>query len=71
MSQDTYDIWELWSEWLTDMTWQMTNTVRGRSLRLLAFATFDQSGEKTWPDLEKDSDKDKDNDNENDNNKYI
>ena len=53
------------------MTWQMTNTVRGRSLRLLAFATFDQSGEKTWPDLEKDSDKDKDNDNENDNNKYI
>ena len=46
---------------------QLEGTFKERSLRLLAFEAFDQSGEKTWPDLEKD----KDNDNENDNNKYI
>ena len=50
------------------MTMTMTNTFRAfkeRSLRLLTFETFDQSGEETRPDQQKDNDKDNYND------KYI
>ena len=45
-------------------TMTMTNTFRAfkeRSLRLLTFETFDQSGEETRPDQQKYNDKDNDN----------
>ena len=45
------------------MTMIITNTFatfKERSLRLLTFETFDQSGEETRPDQQKDNDKDND-----------
>ena len=54
----------------------MTNTFRAfkeRSLRLLTFEAFDQSGEETRPDQQKDNNEDKykDKDNDKEDFKYI
>ena len=51
----------------------MTNNLKKifneQSLRFLAFETFDQSDENTWPDQQKDNNKDEDKYNDDD--KYI
>ena len=51
--------------------WQihLKKTFKEQSLRLLAFETFDQSNEKTWPDQQKDNNKDENKYNDDD--KYI
>ena len=51
----------------------MINTFREHLQRAIfdTIETFDQSGEKTWPDQQKDNDEDKYKDNDKDNDKYI
>ena len=72
-----YDIVVIWLWGQIERQWQwqihLKNTFKEQSLRLLAFETFDQSDEKTWPDQQKDNDEDKYKykDNDKDNVKYI
>ena len=72
----TFDLWDNWSEWWENMTWptkrqrqrqiqrqwqiHLENIFKEQSLGLLTIETFDQSGEKTSPDQQKDNKKDKD-----------
>ena len=71
---DLSDIWsELWEDmtWPTKRQWRrqiqrqwqrqihLENTFKEQSLSLVAFETFVQSDEGTWPDQQNDNDKDK------------
>ena len=48
-TQETRDLWDIWSEWWGDMTW-LRMTYQEQSLRLATIETFDQCDEETWPD---------------------
>ena len=53
----------------TTKTNTKTMIIKNTFRELLTIETFDQSGEETWPDQQKDNHKDKNKDNDND--KYI